>query len=61
MTRGNGSNIQTVTATMNRYAASGDKNINKLMRYAELLRIKPKNLRYIYGGLVKIIKNPMQL
>ena len=45
--RGSGSGIQTVTTVMKRYAASGDKNIHKLMQYAEQLCVKPKFLRYM--------------
>ena len=32
---------------MKRYAASNDKNIHKLMQYAEQLRVKAKILRYM--------------
>jgi len=32
---------------MKRYAASKDKDIHKLMQYAERLRVKPKVLRYM--------------
>ena len=32
---------------MKRYAASRDKNMHKLMRYAERLRVKPKVMRYM--------------
>ena len=32
---------------MKRYAASKDKNIHRLMQYAEQLRVKPKVLRYM--------------
>ena len=32
---------------MKRYAASKDKNIHKLMKYADQLRVKSKVLRYM--------------
>ena len=45
--RGSGSDIQIVNSAMKRYASSKDKDIHKLMRYAEQLRVKPKVLRYM--------------
>lgn len=45
--RGSGSDIQIVNAAMKRYAASKEKNIHKLMKYAEQLRVKPKILHYM--------------
>ena len=45
--RGSGSDIQIVVDAMKRYAASKYKNIHRLMEYAELLRVKPKVLRYM--------------
>lgn len=45
--RGNGSDIQIVSAAMKRYATSKDKDIHKLTQYAEQLRVKPKVLRYM--------------
>ena len=36
-----------VSEAMKRYAASKDKNIHKLMKYADQLRVKPKVLRYM--------------
>lgn len=45
--RGRGSDIQIVGAAMKRYATSKEKNIHKLMKYAEQLRVKPKVLRYM--------------
>lgn len=45
--RGKGSDIQIITDAMKRYAASGEKNIHKLMQYAERLRVSPKVLRYL--------------
>ena len=45
--RGNGSDIQIVSAAMKRYATSKDRDIHKLMQYAEQLRVKPKVLRYM--------------
>lgn len=45
--RGSGSDIQIIGKAMKHYAASKDKNIHKLMQYAEKLRVKPKILRYM--------------
>ena len=45
--RGGGSDIQIVGDAMKRYAAAGDKNLHKLLQYAEKLRVKPKVLRYM--------------
>lgn len=45
--RGSGSDIQIVNPAMKRYAASNDRDIHKLMRYAEQLRVKPKVQRYM--------------
>lgn len=45
--RGSGSDIQVVNAAMKRYAASKEKDIHKLMKYAEQLRVKPKILHYL--------------
>ena len=45
--RGSGSDIQIIVDAMKRYAASTDRNIHLLMEYAELLRVKPKVLRYM--------------
>ena len=45
--RGRGSDVQIVGEAMKRYAASKDKNIHKLMQYADQLRVKPKVLRYM--------------
>ncbi len=45
--RGNGSDVQIVGEAMKRYAASKGKDIHKLMRYADRLRVKPKALRYM--------------
>lgn len=45
--RGSGSDVQLVGEAMKRYAASRDKNMHKLMRYAERLRVKPKVMRYM--------------
>lgn len=45
--RGSGSDIQIVGAAMKLYAASKEKDIHKLMQYAEQLRVKPKVLRYM--------------
>ena len=45
--RGSGSDVQIVGEAMKRYAGARDKNIGKLMEYAERLRVKPKVLRYM--------------
>ena len=45
--RGSGSDVQIVGEAMKRYAASKDKNIHRLMQYADQLRVKPKVLRYM--------------
>ncbi|MCM1105549.1 MAG: type IV toxin-antitoxin system AbiEi family antitoxin domain-containing protein [Blautia sp.] len=45
--RGSGSDIQIVNAAMKRYAGSKEKDIHKLMKYAEQLRVKPKILHYL--------------
>lgn len=45
--RGSGSDIQVVNAAMKRYAASKEKDIHKLMKYAEQLRVKSKILHYL--------------
>jgi predicted transcriptional regulator of viral defense system len=46
--KGNNScDIQLVNQAMKMYASSTDKNISKLITYAEQLRVKPKILRYM--------------
>ncbi len=45
--RGSGSDIQIVNAAMKKYAASKEKDMHKLMQYADQLRVKPKVLRYM--------------
>ena len=45
--RGSGSDIQIVVPAMKKYALSREKDIHKLMQYAEKLRVKPKVLRYM--------------
>ena len=45
--RGNGSDIQIIGAAMKKYAASKEKDIHKLMQYADQLRVKPKVMRYM--------------
>lgn len=45
--RGKGSDIQIINDAMKRYAASKEKDLFKLMRYAEQLRVKPKVLHYM--------------
>lgn len=45
--RGSGNDIQIVGHAMKRYAASKNKDLRKLIQYAEQLRVKPKVLRYM--------------
>ena len=45
--RGSGSDIQIVVTAMKKYASSQNKDMHKLMKYAEQLRVKPKVLRYM--------------
>ena len=45
--RGSGSDIQIVGDAMKRYAISNNKNIHKLMQYAEKLHVTPKVLWYM--------------
>lgn len=45
--RGNDGDIQIVGAAMKKYASSKEKDIHKLMQYADQLRVKPKVLHYM--------------
>lgn len=45
--RGSGSDIQIIGTAMKKYANSKEKDIHKLMKYADQLRVKPKILRYM--------------
>ena len=45
--RGSGSNVELINAAMKQYANSKNKNISRLLEYAEQLRVKPKVLRYM--------------
>lgn len=45
--RGSGSNIQIVNIAMKKYANFKDKDISKLMQYADQLHVKPKVMRYM--------------
>ena len=45
--RGRGSDIQIIGDAMKRYAASRNKNIHRLMQYADQLHVKPKVLHYM--------------
>lgn len=45
--RGKGSDIQIINSAMKKYASSKNKDINKLMKYADKLRVKPKMLNYM--------------
>ena len=59
--RGSGSDVQIVGEAMKRYAASKDKNIHKLMQYADQLRVKPKVLRYMEVLLVTPSSRPCRI
>lgn len=45
--RGSGSDIQIINAAMKKYARSKEKDIYRLMQYADQFHVKPKVLRYI--------------
>jgi hypothetical protein len=45
--RGSGSDIQVVKDAMLRYAKSKDKNVLKLMKYADALKVTDKIQRYM--------------
>ncbi len=45
--RGSGSDIQIINLAMKQYATSKEKNIHRLMQYAQKLRVEPKVLRYM--------------
>ena len=45
--RGQGSDVRTVSAAMKKYVKLEEKDIDKLMQFAEQLRVKPKVQRYI--------------
>ena len=45
--RGSGSDIQIINKAMKQYAFSKDKNIFKLMQYADQLRVKKKVMHYM--------------
>ncbi len=45
--RGNGSEIQTIVSAMKLYVSSKNKNIYKILNYAELFHVKEKVLRYL--------------
>ncbi len=45
--RGNGTDVQIIGDAMKRYAASKEKDIYKLMEYADQLRMKSKVLHYM--------------
>lgn len=47
MLRGSAADIQTVQYAMKKYAASGQRDIRKLTRYAKQLRVEPKVRRYM--------------
>lgn len=45
--RGNGTDVQIIVDAMKRYAASKEKDIYKLMEYADQLHVKSKVLHYM--------------
>ena len=45
--RGKGDDIQVVQYAMKKYAASRQRDINKLMKYAQQLRVEPKIRQYM--------------
>lgn len=45
--RGNGVDVQIINEAMKRYVKMNEKDINKLMNYAEILRVKSKILKYL--------------
>ncbi len=45
--RGSGSDIQIVTGAMKHYAASKEKNIHRLLQYADQLHVRLKVLHYM--------------
>ncbi len=45
--KGSGDDIQVIQYAMKKYASSKDKDINKLMEYARILRVEPKIRRYM--------------
>lgn len=45
--KGQGCDIQIVNEAMKRYARMSGKDIHKLMEYAEIMRVKPKIMKYM--------------
>ena len=45
--RGRGDDIQIVQYAMKKYASSRERDINKLMKYAQQLRVEPKIRQYM--------------
>lgn len=45
--RGSVNDVQIINPAMKKYANSKEKDINKLMKYAEQLKVKPKVLNYM--------------
>ena len=45
--KGKGIDVQIINDAMKRYVNSKEKNINKLLEYSEILRVKPKILKYM--------------
>lgn len=46
--RGAGDDIQVIQYAMKKYAASRDRDVNKIMRYANQPRVAPKVRRYLF-------------
>jgi hypothetical protein len=47
MLRGKNGDIEIINNAMKRYIASKNRNINKLLQYADQLHVKTKVLRYL--------------
>jgi predicted transcriptional regulator of viral defense system len=45
--KGRGCDVQIVKEAMKRYARMSGKDMHKLMEYAEIMRVKPKILKYM--------------
>ena len=45
--RGSGGDIQIINPAMKRYVVSKDRDIHKLLQYAQQLRVQPKVQRYL--------------
>jgi len=47
MLRGKGDDIQLVQSAIKRYVLSKERDINKLLHYAQQLRVEPKVKKYL--------------